>query len=296
LGDKPWSVLGQSYGGFCIATYLSFAPEGLREAIFTGGLPPIGVPIDDVYGATYQRVITQNRRFYERYPGDAARAQDVVDFLQERPTALPGGGQLSPRRFQQLGQGFGSTTGFEAVHFLLEEAFVHGRSGQELNYTFLYNVEATTSYELRPIYSLLHEAIYCEGSASSWSAERVGAEYPEFALRDGQPVYFTGEMIYPWMFEEYPYLRPLQETAELLAKVTDWPPLYDVEQLQKNTVPCVAAVYYDDMYVELAFSEQTAELIKGLRMWVTNQYDHSGLRMSGEAIVERLLKMLQGEV
>jgi hypothetical protein len=72
--------------------------------------------------------------------------------------------------------------------------------------------------------------------------------------------------------------------------------LYDVEQLQKNTVPCVAAVYYDDMYVELAFSEQTAELIKGLRMWVTNQYDHSGLRMSGEAIVERLLKMLQGEV
>jgi pimeloyl-ACP methyl ester carboxylesterase len=296
LGDKPWSVLGQSYGGFCIATYLSFAPEGLREAMFTGGLPPIGVPIDEVYGATYQRVITQNRRFYERYPGDAARAQDVVDFLQERPTTLPGGGQLSPRRLQQLGQGFGSATGFEAVHFLLEEAFVHGRSGQELNYTFLYNVEATTSYELRPIYSLLHEAIYCEGSASSWSAERVGAEYPEFALRDGQPVYFTGEMIYPWMFEEYPYLRPLQETAELLAKVTDWPPLYDVEQLQKNTVPCVAAVYYDDMYVELAFSEQTAELIKGLRMWVTNQYDHSGLRMSGEAIVERLLKMLQGEV
>ena len=33
-----WSVLGQSYGGFCSACYLSIAPEGLREAFITGGL------------------------------------------------------------------------------------------------------------------------------------------------------------------------------------------------------------------------------------------------------------------
>ena len=296
LGDTPWSVLGQSYGGFCIATYLSLAPEGLCEALFTGGLPPIGTSVDDVYRATYQRVKVQNRRFYNRYPGDEKRIRDVVDFLQERPTVLPGGGTLSPRRLQQLGQGFGSATGFESVHFLLEEAFVNGRSGQELNYTFLHNVEAMQPFELRPIYSLLHEAIYCEGAASKWSAERVRAEYPEFDVRDDQPLYFTGEMIYPWMFEEYPHLRPLQETAEILANITDWPPLYDVTQLQKNTVPCVAAVYYDDMYVERVFSEQTADLIKGTRIWVTNQYDHSGLRMSGEIIVDRLLKMLRGEV
>src|SRR5512146_2181003 len=32
LGVDRWSVLGQSFGGFCIMTYLSFAPEGLREA------------------------------------------------------------------------------------------------------------------------------------------------------------------------------------------------------------------------------------------------------------------------
>ena len=296
LGDKPWSVLGQSFGGFCIATYLSFAPEGLREAMFTGGLPPIGVPVDDVYRATYQRVRTQNQRFYERYPGDEQRVRDVVDFLQERPTALPGGGTLSPRRLQQLGQGFGSATGFEAVHFLLEEAFVNGRSGQELNYTFLHSVEAMEPYELRPIYSLLHEAIYCEGNASNWSAQRIRAEYPEFEVRDEQPIYFTGEMIYPWMFEEYPRLKPLQETAEILANISDWPALYDVVQLKKNTVPCVAAIYYDDMYVERAFSEQTADLIKGTRCWITNEYDHSGLRMNGDAILDRLLKMLKGEV
>ena len=40
-----WSVLGQSFGGFCAATYLSLAPEGLVEVLMTGGIPPgIGQP------------------------------------------------------------------------------------------------------------------------------------------------------------------------------------------------------------------------------------------------------------
>lgn len=29
---KKWSIMGQSFGGFCAITYLSFLPEGLREA------------------------------------------------------------------------------------------------------------------------------------------------------------------------------------------------------------------------------------------------------------------------
>ena len=84
--------------------------------------------------------------------------------------------------------------------------------------------------------------------------------------------------------------------TKILAQITDWPALYDVAQLKQNSVPCVAAVYYDDMYVERLFSEQTADLIKGTRIWVTNEYDHSGLRTGGEAIVSRLLKMLKEEV
>ena len=53
LGVDRWSVLGQSFGGFCSLTYLSFAADGLREAFFTGGLPPVGRPVDEVYAATY---------------------------------------------------------------------------------------------------------------------------------------------------------------------------------------------------------------------------------------------------
>ena len=55
LGVDRWSVLGQSFGGFTSMTYLSIAPEGLREAFITGGLSPIGRPVDDIYGATYRR-------------------------------------------------------------------------------------------------------------------------------------------------------------------------------------------------------------------------------------------------
>ena len=39
--DEQWDLVGQSYGGFCITTYLSIAPEGVRQAFVTGGLPPI---------------------------------------------------------------------------------------------------------------------------------------------------------------------------------------------------------------------------------------------------------------
>ena len=30
IGDTPWSILGQSFGGFCAMNYLSAAPEGLE--------------------------------------------------------------------------------------------------------------------------------------------------------------------------------------------------------------------------------------------------------------------------
>ena len=39
LTDEPWSVLGQSFGGMCTVTYLSFAPHGIREALITAGCP-----------------------------------------------------------------------------------------------------------------------------------------------------------------------------------------------------------------------------------------------------------------
>ena len=293
--DRRWTLLGQSYGGFCIGTYLSFAPEGVEAAMITGGLAPIGQPVDDVYRHTYRRVIEQNRRYFQRYPDDAGRLREIVDYLRSHEVELPGGGLLTPRRFLQLGLALGSGNGYEQIHYLLEEAFVEGPSGREISYALMRGVEHAQHYETNPIFALLHEAIYMEGAASNWSAERIRAEFPEFSL-DAESPLFTGEMIYPWMFDDYKDLRPLKEAAEILAATDDWPALYDTTVLAQNSVPVVATIYYDDMYVDAIFAEQTASLIQGTRYWLTNELVHSALRMDGEKVFGRLTAMLRGEV
>ena len=58
-------------------------------------------------------------------------------------------------------------------------------------------------------------------------------------------MYFTGEMVYPWMFEDFAYLRPYKQAAELVACKADWGPLYNLAVLRDSTIPVAAAVYYE---------------------------------------------------
>jgi hypothetical protein len=99
--------------------------------------------------------------------------------------------------------------------------------------------------------------------------------------------------VYPWMFEEYGALAPLREAADALAERV-WPRLYDPDRLAANEVPAAAAIYANDMYVPRVFSEATAAHIRGLRPWLTDEYEHNGLRADGERIVSRLLDLARG--
>jgi pimeloyl-ACP methyl ester carboxylesterase len=290
-GDEPWSALGQSFGGFCVTTYLSFAPAGLREALITGGLPPLAASPDDIYRATYRRVIAANQQYFARYPEDEHAVRRIAAHLGARAVRLPDGSPLTPERFLQIGMSFGMSDGFARVHYLLEEAFA---GGGELSDTFLFNAYGELSFATRPLYAILHEACYCQNAASRWAAQRVRGELPEFDPATAGTPRFTGEMIYPWMFDLDPTLRPFQEAAQILAEYEEWPPLYDAGRLREVNVPVVAAVYYDDMYVERAFSEETAGAIRGCRMWLTNQYQHNALRADGETLFRRLHDMLRG--
>lgn len=295
IGDRPWTILGQSYGGFCSMRYLSASPEGLEAVLITGGIPSLTRPTDDVYRATYPRVVEKNRRYYERYPGDVARVKEIVAYLDANDVQMPSGGRLTAERFQQLGLAFGMSDGFETIHYLLEEAFVDVAGGKrEMSWNFLAHLEHHQSFDTNPIFSVLHEACYTQGDASRWSASRLRAEFPEFDPRAKDRVLFTGEMIYPWMFDVYPQLVPLKGAAEILAQDASWPRLYDVDRLSKNRVPVAAAVYYDDMYVHREFSEETARVVPNMKLWITNQYEHNGLRADGEAVVGRLLDMARG--
>ncbi|HEX3632376.1 MAG TPA: alpha/beta fold hydrolase [Casimicrobiaceae bacterium] len=291
LGEhEPWSVLGQSYGGFCAVHYLSAFPHGLHEVFITGGLPPLDGDADDYYRHTYPEVQRKTRKFFGRYPADLALCARIFEYLHRHEVPLPGGGRLTVRRFQQAGFMLGFHDGMEKLHYLLEDAFCSGLHGDELSLPFLHAFEHSQSFETNPIFAVLHEMCYTQGAAARWSAERIRGEFPDTNWAPGKPPSFTGEMIYPWMFDEYPGLSPLRETADLLAQEKRWPALYDPAQLGRNTVPCVATIYAEDMYVPRALSEQTAAAIAGTKVWLTNEFEHSGLRQSSE-VFERMLAL-----
>lgn len=109
------------------------------------------------------------------------------------------------------------------------------------------------------------------------------------------PELFTGEHVYPWMFDDYGALSGLREAADLLAE-HEWPRLYDPARLAENDVPVAALIYAEDMYVPRAFSEETAAQIRGLRPWLTNEYNHDGLRTDGERVLGRLIDMVRGRI
>jgi pimeloyl-ACP methyl ester carboxylesterase len=296
-GGESWTVLGQSFGGFCVTTYLSLAPEGLAEAFVTGGLPGIEARADEVYRATYPRVAAANAAHYARHPEDRERALRVARYLRDHDVRLPGGRPLTVETFQSLGTVLGRGDGSRRLHYLLEDAFAGGR---HLSDAFLHKVDGLLSATAAaPLYSVLHEATYAQGEgATRWSAQRIMAEHPEFdateALRGHAPLLFTGEMIYPWMFDTDPVLQPLREVAHLLADRRAWPGLYDPARLAANTVPVTAAVYRDDMYVDHDLSMATARAVRGLRPWVTDEYHHDGLRTSNGEVLDHLLELAHG--
>ena len=276
LEVERWSVLGQSFGGFCVTTYLSLAPEGLREAFITGGLPPLGRHPDEVYRATWARTAERNRRFFEGYPGDRERLRALRARAAAGEVRLPSGDLLTERLVGVLGGRLGMSDGADTLHGLLELPVDSP--------AFLHDAEAALPYARNPIYAVLHEPCWADGCAPRWSAQRT---FP------GDEELLLGEHVFPWLFEDVAALAPLREAADLLAD-REWPRLYDPEVLARNEVPAAAAIYTEDPYVERRFSEETAAAIRGLRPWVTSEYDHNGIRADGDRVLGRLIDLARG--
>jgi pimeloyl-ACP methyl ester carboxylesterase len=354
--DAKVSLLGQSFGGFCALTYLSLYPRSLERVLLTCGLAPVGQPASAVYRKTFARMAERNRRFFAKYPEHLEQVRLIVQMLHRQPVPLPGGGTLTARRFLQLGLLLGSSSGFEALHQLLEAPFLGGhplppqvgRGGEggaeeggaegaaTLSREFLKDVELRQAgFETNPIYFALHEpGCYADGGGqpTAWAAERVlreelrgspfdweaalspapaaaeaEAAQQQRSILDGahqgkdtsqqrpRPIYFSGEMVFSWMCEDYADLRALKGGAELLAHKADWPPLFDEAVLRDTSVPVAALIAYDDIYVEREFSERVARLLGDkCSVWISNQFAHSGLR-DDPTVFSKLLEMSKGE-
>ncbi|WP_163930963.1 alpha/beta fold hydrolase [Paraferrimonas sp. SM1919] len=294
FGVDKWSILGQSFGGFCSLSYLSLFPDSLERSFITGGVPSLTRHSDDVYQATFKRTLDKNQAFFKQFPNAQGLCQQIAAHLSTNEEYLPNGQRFTVEQFQQIGINFGVSDTFLPTYYLLESALIVVNGKPQLRYEFLNEMLMQQSFQTNPIYAILHESIYCQGFASDWSAHRVRQQYPQFNYDPQQPkreFYFTGEMVFPWMFEQYKNLQPLQQAAEILAKKSDWGNLYNLEVLKQNQVPLSCAVYADDMFVEMDLSRETLALIPNSQAWITNEYEHNGIRADGEHILDKLINM-----
>ncbi len=291
FGVEKWAILGQSFGGFFSLTYLSLFPASLTRSYITGGVPSVSRHPDDVYQATFKRTMDKNQAFFQQFPQAQQLCQTIADHLLEKEEFLPNGQRFTVEHFQQIGINFGVSDTFLPTYYWLESALIEVNGKTQLRYEFLSDMLAQQNFQTNPIYAILHESIYCQGFASNWSAHRIRQSNQVFNYEKGKRFYFTGEMVFPWMFDQYVNLKPLKQAAEMLASKEDWPPLYDQNQLAMNKVPVSCAVYADDMFVEMDISRETLASMPNSKAWITNEYEHNGLRADGERILDTLIAM-----
>ena len=229
LGSPPWSVLGQSYGGIT-------TPD---VPVVRAGRPARGVhhrrgarhrrARRRVFSATWKRIETRTPpllRALSRGSGADARA------ARDRGRPHPVAGQLArhERRLRAGALRARAPAGLAGVH--------------------------RTTRGTRSSSSATRSTGCCTrraGRTASPPTGRRSGSQPELP-----PEHFTAEHIFPWMFE-----GPLRATADALAQ-HEWPRLFDEDVLSGNEVPVAATIYTEDLYLERAFSEQTAATVPEL--------------------------------
>jgi hypothetical protein len=319
-GPKPWGgALGQSFGGFCLMTYLSSIQNPPELMYFTGGIAPMNTPVKEVYDRLWLRVRERSWKYYEQYPGDVATVKKIVRTLLSHensadPIRLPSGGFLTARRFLQIGLALGGSPGssFANLHSVISSAFLDEDS-DEISNAFLKRIDYEQSFDDAPLYFLLHESIYADGEGSTqWAANRSYEDHvevnAEFDYRvtcqedNSNPTLFFGEMVFPFMAHgDFSELSNdgMRMLSEALAEKSDWLPLFDETNMRtalvhKKKTRAAAACYYDDMYVDFECAMKLVQRgcpLEGVKVWVSNEYQHSGLRDDGANIITKLAAM-----
>src|ERR1022692_136273 len=157
--DTDWYIFGQSFGGFCSLTYLSYLPEHLRGVIITGGFAPVLHETEEICTRLFNHVATRNAEYYARFPGDVERVRRIVDHLETTSDVDGRGQRLSARRFLMLGGYLGHQHGAAELHGIVERADndleqLHVLSGR------IHEEIAGVMSPANPIYTVLHEAAY----------------------------------------------------------------------------------------------------------------------------------------
>jgi pimeloyl-ACP methyl ester carboxylesterase len=271
IGERSWSVLGQSFGGFCALTYLSLAPHGLSGVMISGGMPSLTASVDEIYRAAYPRAVAHNDRFFARYPADRKLARQVIERLADTDTRLPSGERLTPQRFQMLGTTFGAAGTFDALHYLLERPLCHPAAVPCWR-----TPSCATSTTSCPcaighyMHCYMSRSIvrrgrrrgrrieYGRSSSNSTSTAATRCTSPP---RCSTPGHLT--KIPPWHHcATAPNTWPSTTRGRRCTTWMRWPP---------NAVPVAAVVHLDDLYVDAGHSIRTAAVVRNLSAWVNER-------------------------
>ncbi|KAG7286836.1 hypothetical protein NEMBOFW57_009153 [Staphylotrichum longicolle] len=319
LNGVRFMLVGQSFGGWIAMTYLSFLPGGLDAVYLTGGMPPVGKTPKDVYTALYQRLVQVNQKYYAAFPEDTARVKEIVKWLGSRATgiSLSDGQVLSAQGFLTMGRHFGrGEEGFQKVHSLVgdfaRDLSTSGSVSKESLTRFAKEGGAGFKLPERPLYAVLHEAIYCSGqmkAAPGWAAHSVGREQASnnfawlqtnfnFAnlstkFDTSGPLYFSGEMIHDFMLRDAGNkLAPFVKPADELAKKADWSELYDKEKLSGNEVPVAALIYPEDMFLDFGFCKEAADMVGNLKYAVSpSDWIHASIKTKPKEVCDVLFDL-----
>ncbi|MEO7589505.1 MAG: alpha/beta fold hydrolase, partial [Arachnia sp.] len=265
LDVRTWNTLGQSFGGFTTLAYLSTDAASLDRAYFTGGLSGIGLAAEDVYALTYDKMRTATQRHYRRFPHHRDAVARLVDLAATGGIVLPDHEVVSVSRVRSLGMLLGSDDGWQTLWSLLDQ--------DPATNAFRHDLAAALPFRGRnPLYYVLHESSYADGVVTDWAAER--AEPADFAA---DPTLLTGEHVRREWADTVPAFQPWREVADALAGV-QWPTLYNAEAIAASGIRGAAAVYYNDLFVPVEHSMATAGLMPDVRLRITSEHEHSGLR------------------
>ena len=224
----------------------------------------------------------KSETYYRQFPEDRDRVRQIYNLAREGKIITPNGDKVGADRWRTVGIVLGAQGGGMKLHELLEN--------DSFSPAFRHDLAAMLPFEGRnPLYAILHESCYADGVATRWAASRT---MPREVKRDG--TLLAGEHLPRDLFEESSELRPLREAADILANY-EWTQLYSTERLASADVPVAAAAYYEDAYVPLKFSTETAGILKDCRLWVTSEYEHNGLRQDAR-VLDRLIGLLKGQI
>lgn len=281
LGARAWNTLGQSFGGFTTLAYLSTDADSIDRAYFTGGLSGVGRSADEVYALTYDKMRTASLAYYRRFPEQRDAVRRLVDLAADGAIVLSDGEVVSVSRIRSLGMLLGSDDGWQTLWSLLDR--------DPATNAFRHDLAAALPYRGRnPLYYVIHESSYADGVVTDWAAERVE---PDDFRQD--MTLLTGEHVRREWADTVPAFQPWRDVADAIAEVA-WPRVYDADAIAASGVRGAAAVYYNDLFVPVEHSMETAELMPDVRVRVTSEHEHSGLRTG--SVLSTLIDLAQDRI